>query len=318
MPQFVHLHNHSHYSLLDGATHIEDMIEQAVEFKMPALALTDHGVLFGAVELYKSSKKAGIKPIVGCEMYVAKGKRTEKNEYNHLTVLVKNNTGYKNLVKLVSAAHLEGYYYKPRVDFDLLKENREGLIVLSGCLSGPVSEALVNGDFERAMRVARMYRDVFGEDFYLEVHSHGLDEEKIVLESMPKIAREIGAKMVAVNDGHYLKREHAIPHNILLNISQSSNGTKDPTELRYKVPEFYFKSPQEMEKAFAEFDFGPEAVENTLEVAEKCDLKLELKKDLMPRFPIPENSGVSGPERVLRKTGSPGPGEALQKHFAGN
>ncbi len=311
MPQFVHLHNHSHYSLLDGATQIDDMIARAVELKMPALALTDHGVLFGAIELYKSAKKAGIKPIVGCEMYVAKGKRNEKNGYNHLTVLVKNYTGYKNLVKLVSAAHLEGYYYKPRIDFDLLKENHEGLIALSGCLSGPVSEFIVNGDLENARKAARMYKDVFGGDYYLEVHSHGLDEEKRVLENMPKIAKEIGAKMVAVNDGHYLKREHAIPHNILLNISQSSNGTNDPTELRYKVPEFYFKSAQEMENAFVDYDFGPGAIENTMEVAEKCDLKLELKKDLMPRFPIPENEGVSEPGEYFEKLAR----EGLKKRY---
>lgn len=311
MTQFVHLHNHSHYSLLDGATQVGDMIARAVELKMPALALTDHGVLFGAIELYKAAKKAGIKPIVGCEMYVAKGKRTEKNGYNHLTVLAKNYTGYKNLVKLISIAHLEGYYYKPRIDFDLLKENHDGLIVLSGCLSGPVSEPLVNGDFEGARKAARMYKDVFGEDYYLEVHSHGLDDEKRVLEGMPKIAKEIGAKMVGVNDGHYLKREHAVPHNILLNISQSSNGTKDPTELRYKVSEFYFKSAEEMEKAFVDYDFGPSAIENTLEVADKCDLKLELKKDLMPRFPIPENSGVSGPEEYFEKLSR----EGLNKRY---
>ncbi|HUI30929.1 MAG TPA: DNA polymerase III subunit alpha [Candidatus Acidoferrales bacterium] len=301
MQQFVHLHNHSHYSLLDGATQINDMIARAVEFKMPALALTDHGVLFGAIEFYKSAKKAGIKPIIGCEMYVAKGKRNEKNEYNHLTVLAKNYTGYKNLIKLVSIAHLEGYYYKPRVDFDLLSENHDGLIVLSGCLSSPVSEPIVNGDIESGRKAALKYKDVFGEDYYLEVHSHGLDEEKRVLASVPKIAREIGVKMVAVNDGHYLRKEHAIPHNILLNISQSSNGTKDPTELRYKVPEFYFKSQEEMERAFADYDFGPGAIENTLEVADKCDLKLELKKDLMPRFPIPADAGVSSPEDYFEK-----------------
>ncbi len=312
MPQFVHLHNHSHYSLLDGATQIDDMIHRALEFKMPALALTDHGVLFGAVELYTHAKKAGIKPIIGCEMYIAKGKMTEKNGYNHLTVLVKNYTGYKNLVKLVSLAHLEGYYYKPRVDFEHLQQNHEGLIALSGCLSGPVSEPLVNGDFESARKAARMYKDVFGEDYYLEVHSHGLDEEAAVLAAMPKIAREIGAKLVAVNDGHYLRREHAIPHNILLNISQSSNGSKDPTELRYKVPEFYFKSPEEMEKAFARFDFGPEALENTLEIADKCDLQLELKKNLMPRFPIPENSGVSNSEQYFEKLAR----EGLARRYA--
>ncbi len=301
MPQFVHLHNHSHYSLLDGASQIDDMIGRAVEFKMPALALTDHGVLFGAVELYTHAKKAGIKPIIGCEMYVAKGKRIEKNGYNHLTVLAKNYSGYKNLVKLVSLAHLEGYYYKPRIDFELLKEYHEGLIALSGCLSGPVSEPLVNGDFDTALKAARIYKELFGDDFYLEVHSHGLDEEKVVLEGMPKIAAEVGAKLVAVNDGHYLDKEHAIPHNILLNVSQASNGSKDPTELRYKVPEFYFKSADEMERAFKDYSFGPAAIETTLEIAEKCDLKLELKKNLMPRFPIPENAGVSSPEEYFER-----------------
>jgi DNA polymerase-3 subunit alpha len=301
MRHFVHLHNHSHYSLLDGAQQIDDMIELAVEFKMPALALTDHGVLFGAIEFYKAAQKAGIKPIIGCEMYVAKGKRTEKNGYNHLTVLVKNLTGYKNLVKLVSLAHLEGYYYRPRVDLELLKDYHDGLIVLSGCLSSPVSESIVNGDIEGARKAARMYKEVFGDDYYLEVHNHGLDEERRVLAHMPSIAKEIGAKMVAVNDCHYLRKEHAIPHNILLNISQSSNGTKDPTELRYKVPEFYFKSPQEMERSFAEFDFGMDAIENTLEVADKCDLKLELKRNLMPRFPILENSGAASPEEYFEK-----------------
>lgn len=311
MPQFVHLHNHSHYSLLDGASQIDDMIERAVELKMPALALTDHGVVFGAIELYKHAQKAGIKPLVGCEMYIAKGKRNEKNGYNHLTVIVKNYEGYSNLIKLVSLAHLDGYYYKPRIDFELLEKYHEGLIVLSGCLSGPVSEPIVNGDLESARKAARMYKDLFGEDYYLEVHSHGLEEEKRVLAAMPKIAREIGAKLVAVNDGHYLKREHAIPHNILLNISQSSNGTKDPTELRYKVPEFYFKSPEEMEKAFIDYDFGGAAIENTLEVADKCDLKLALKQDLMPRFPIPDNAGVSSPEEYFEKLAR----EGLEKRY---
>ncbi len=311
MPQFVHLHNHSHYSLLDGATQIGDMIKRAVEFKMPALALTDHGVVFGAVEFYKHAKKAGIKPIVGCEMYVAKGKRTEKNGYNHLTILVKNYTGYKNLVKLISTAHLDGYYYKPRIDFELLSQHHDGLIALSGCLSGPVSEPIVEGDIEHARKAARMYKDLFGDDYYLEVHSHGLDEEKRVLAAMPGIAKEIGSKLVAVNDGHYLAREHAVPHNILLNISQSSNGTKDPTELRYKVPEFYFKSSEEMEKAFADYDFGPEALENTLEIADKCDLKLELKQDLMPRFPIPAGAGVASPEEYFEKLSRAG----LEKRY---
>ena len=169
---------------------------------MTALALTDHGVLFGAIELYKAAKKAGIKPIVGCEMYVAKGKRTEKNGYNHLTVLAKDYTGYKNLVKLISTAHLEGYYYKPRIDFDLLKENHDGLIALSGCLSRPVSEPLVNGDFESARKAARMYKEVFGEDYYLEVHSHGLDDERRVLENMPKTSLSVLAAFLALQILH--------------------------------------------------------------------------------------------------------------------
>ncbi|MGC8652406.1 MAG: DNA polymerase III subunit alpha [Candidatus Kryptoniota bacterium] len=312
MLQFVHLHNHSHYSMLDGASHIEDIIKKTVDYGMPAVALTDHGVLFGAVEFYKTAKRAGIKPIIGCEVYLAKGKRFEKNGYYHLTVLVKNYSGYLNLIKLVSLAHLEGYYYKPRIDAELLERHREGLVVLSGCLSGPVSENLVNGDYDGALRWAKYLKELFGEDFYLEVHNHGLDEEKRVLERMPRIAREIGAKMVAVNDGHYISREHAVPHNILLNISQSSNSTKDPIrDLRYKVPEFYFKSTEEMEKAFSSLEFGIRALENTVEVAEKCNLNLEFKKDLMPRFPIPVNSEVSTPEEYFEKLARTG----LEKRY---
>lgn len=312
MPQFVHLHNHSHYSLLDGASHIDDIITKTVEYGMPAVALTDHGVLFGAVEFYKAAKKAGIKPIIGCEVYLAKGKRFEKNGYHHLTILAKNYSGYLNLIKLVSLAHLEGYYYKPRIDTELLEKYNEGLVVLSGCLSGPISENLVNGDYGTALKWAKYLKELFGQDFYLEVHNHGLDEERIVLQGMPKIAREIGVKLVAVNDGHYISKEHAVPHNVLLNISQASNNTKDPvTDLRYKVPEFYFKSTKEMEKAFSSVEFGIHALENTIEVAEKCDLNLEFKKNLMPQFPIPSNSEVSTPEEYFEKLAR----EGLEKRY---
>jgi DNA polymerase-3 subunit alpha len=312
MLQFVHLHNHSHYSMLDGASHIDDIIEKTVEYGMPAVALTDHGVLFGAVEFYKAAKKAGIKPIIGCEVYLAKGKRSEKNGYYHLTILVKNYSGYLNLIKLVSLAHLEGYYYKPRIDTELLERYNEGLVILSGCLSGPLSENLVNGDYNTALSWGKYLKELFGEDFYLEVHNHGLDEEKSVLDGMPKIAQEIGAKLVAVNDGHYISKEHAVPHNILLNISQSSNNAKDPVrDLRYKVPEFYFKSTKEMEKAFSSLEFGIRALENTIEVAEKCNLNLEFKKDLMPRFPIPTDSGVSTPEEYFEKLARTG----LEKRY---
>jgi DNA polymerase-3 subunit alpha len=303
MSQFVHLHNHSHYSLLDGACRIDDMIRAAVDDGMPALALTDHGVMFGAIEFYKKAEKAGIKPIIGMEAYVVtKGSRLDKSvqptetggrrsAYHHLVLLAKDETGYRNLIKLCSIGHLEGYYYKPRIDTEVLRKYRDGLVALSACMSGVVSAHLLSGNDTEAYAAAEIYKGIFGDDFYIEIQDHGIDREAIVRQKAPKLARELGLKLICTNDVHYLKQEHAIAHNIMLLIPDaSSTNTPDYTKLRYQTDQAYFKSTKEMHALFAEF---PEALASTLEVAEKCNLKLNLKGNHMPRFPIPGNSGVA-------------------------
>jgi DNA polymerase III subunit alpha len=302
MPQFVHLHNHSHYSLLDAACRIEDLVQAAVKDGMPAVALTDHGVLFGAVEFYKKATKAGIKPIIGVEAYiVTKGSRFEKSRqetesggkrasYHHIVLLAKNETGYKNLLKLTTIAHLEGFYYKPRLDTEVLREHSEGLVALSACAGGVVSAHLASGRDEEAYEAAGIYKGIFGEDFYIEIQNHGIEREKTIREKAPRLAKDLGLKLICTNDVHYLKHEHALAHNIMLLIPDaSSTNTPDYTQLRYQTDQAYFRSTAEMHELFKDY---PEALESTLEVAEKCNLKLELGRNHMPRFPIPEGSGA--------------------------
>ena len=303
MNQFVHLHNHSHYSLLDAATRIDDLISEAVAEKMPAIALTDHGVLFGAIEFYKKARNAGIKPIIGMEAYIlTKGNRQEKTTqqtesggkrgaYHHLVLLAKDYTGYKNLLKLCSIAHLEGFYYKPRIDTEVLRQYREGLLATSACAGGVVSAHLANGNDREAYDAAEIYKDIFGQDFYIEIQDHGIDREAIIRRKAPKLARELGLKLVATNDIHYLRHEHAIAHNILLLIPDSTNsGTQDYTKLRYQTDQAYFKSTKEMTELFRDY---PEAITSTLEIAEKCNLEIALKGNCMPQFPIPADAGVA-------------------------
>jgi DNA polymerase III subunit alpha len=311
MPEFIHLHNHSHYSLLDGACKIDDLIFAAVANKMPAVALTDHGVMFGAIEFYKKAIKAGVKPIIGMEAYiVTKGSRFTKASqvsesggkraaYHHLLLLAKNETGYRNLIKLCTAGHLEGYYYRPRIDTDILRTHREGLVATSACAGGVISAHLASGNDAEAYEAAEIYRDIFGDDFYVEIQNHGIEREALVRAKAPKLARELGLKLVATNDVHYLKHEHAIPHNIMLLIPDaSSTNIPDYTQLRYQTDQAYFKTAAEMSALFEEF---PEAVGSTLEINEKIDLKLDLKKNHMPSFPIPESSGVSTLEEYFEK-----------------
>ncbi len=317
MPEFVHLHNHTHYSLLDGATTVDSLLNAALENKMSAVALTDHGVMFGAVEFYKKAKKKGIKPIIGSEVYiVTKGSRFDKGVaqttdslrpeqkkgrgvYHHLVLLAKNETGYRNLIKLITLGHLEGFYYKPRIDFELLTKYSEGLVALSACAGGVVSAHLVNENYNEAKAIALMYRELFGDDFYLEVQDHHYDIERNVLAGMPRLAQELGIKLIATNDVHYIKPEHAIAHNIMLLIPEaSSTNTPDYTKLRYGTDQIYFKSAEEMAALFKDF---PGAIEHTLEVAEKCTVELDLKTNHMPKFPIPEDAGVSTLEDYLDK-----------------
>ena len=303
MDQFIHLHNHSHYSLLDGACKIDDLVQAALQNRMPAVALTDHGVMFGAIEFYRKAQKAGIKPIIGMEAYiVTRGSRfqkasqgieggTKRAPYHHLLLLAKNDAGYRNLIKLCTAGHLEGYYYRPRIDTDLLRAHREGLVATSACAGGVISAHLADGNDQAAYEAAEIYRDIFHDDFYVEIQDHGIEREALVRAKAPKLARDLGLKLVATNDVHYLKHEHAIAHNIMLLIPDaSSTNIPDYTQLRYQTDQAYFKSSAEMASLFREF---PEAIASTLEINEKIDLQLELKKSHMPRFPIPADAGVS-------------------------
>ncbi len=320
MSDFVHLHNHTHYSLLDGACTVEDLINAAVEQKMPAVALTDHGVLFGAIEFYQKAKKANIKPIIGSEVYiVTKGSRFDKvtpaeartnagkrGIYHHLVLLAKNQTGYKNLVKLSTIGHIEGFYYKPRIDLDTLRQYSEGLIGLSACSGGVVATHLVDGRYDLARETAVLYKEILGEDFYLEIQDHGLEREKIILANMPKLAQELEIKLIATNDCHYIKHEHAIAHNILLMIPEaSSTNIQDYTQLRYGTDQIYFKSSAEMAALFYHY---PQALESTLEVAEKCNVELDLHTNHMPEFPIPPEAGVTTLNDYLRKLAHEGIG----------
>jgi DNA polymerase-3 subunit alpha len=295
MGDFIHLHNHSHYSLQDAACTVEGLINAAKENDMQALALTDHGVMFGISEFYHKAKKAGIKPILGMEAYIvidgtrfergttADGSKKRSKHYNHLVLLAKNNTGYKNLAKLSSLGHTEGFYYKPRIDLDILRERSEGLICTTACPAGPVSMHLINGDMDKAYETAKRLKDIFGDDFYLEIQDHGLEIEKAILEGMPKLAKSLNAKLVATNDIHYIQHEHALAHNILLLLSDKT-GTADYKTLKYRTDQIYFKSTDEMKKLFARF---PGAIESTLEIESKIDVNLDSKENHFPVFPIP-------------------------------
>lgn len=290
--EFVHLHLHSQYSLLDGAIRINDLMEKAREFKMPAIAVTDHGNMFGAMEFYESAMKHGIKPIIGCEVYLAPGSRHEKTGVRgiseaayHLVLLVKNETGYKNLMKLVSFGYTEGFYYKPRVDKELLRTHGEGLIALSSCLKGEVPYLLSRGEKEKAYLIAEEFKSIFPDRrFFLEIQENGIKEQTIANKAMLTLSKELDIPLVATNDCHYLKREDARAHEVLLCI-QTGKTMKDADRMAFSSDAFYVKSPEEMIKAF---DYCPEAIKNTIEIAERCNLKLEFGKYHLPHYHLPE------------------------------
>lgn len=299
---FVHLHNHTHYSILDGACTPRQLVQAAAADEQPAVALTDHGVLFGCLEFYKEAKAAGIKPIIGCEVYMAVGSRFDRpppkqRNYYHLVLLAKNEQGYRNLIKLVTLAHLEGYYYRPRIDWELLEHYHDGLIALSGCLLGVVNAHLVAGDYQSAYRTAAQYRELFGEDFYLELQWHNLPEDEAVRTYVPRIAQELGIPMVVTNDCHYIRKEHALAHNVLLHIRDVSSLRKpvDITQLRYRQPEMYVKTAAEMAQLFPHHR---DALARTLEIADKCTFELAPTLH-MPHFPIPPDAGVETLEEYL-------------------
>ncbi|MFI5237936.1 MAG: PHP domain-containing protein, partial [Ignavibacteriales bacterium] len=251
MSEFIHLHNHSHYSLQDGACTISGLIKAAKKFNMKSVALTDHGVLYGVIEFYKKAVTEGIKPILGMEAYVVgEGDRFErksdqwngngkrKKNYNHLILLAKDLKGFKNLSRLSTLGHTEGFYYRPRIDLELIRKHSEGLICTSACAGGVVSTHLVNGDYAKAKEVAKTYKEIFGEDFYLEIQDHNMEVEKPILNNMPKIAKELGIKLVATNDCHYIEADHAIAHNILILLGDKMGA--EYTHLRYGTDQIYF------------------------------------------------------------------------------
>jgi DNA polymerase-3 subunit alpha len=292
---FVHLHVHSEYSLLDGAIRFPDVLELARSYRMPALAVTDHGNLFGAVSFYRQAHKAGIKPVLGCEVYVAPGSRHDRAQakggqeaYHHLLLLAQNAVGYKNLLKMVSAGYLEGFYYKPRVDKELIERYSGGLVAMSACLHGEIPRLLLEGRAEKARQAAGWYSEVFPGRFYLEVMDNGIPEQRRVNGELLDLARVAGLSVVATNDCHYLRREESRAHDVLLCI-QTGKTLDETSRMRFQTDQFYFKSPEEMARAFGEV---PEALSNTVFIAEQCNLEMDLGRYHFPRFPLPEGESL--------------------------
>ena len=285
-PDFVHLHLHSEYSLLDGACRIDDLVKKAVDLNMPAIGLTDHGVMYGSMEFYLKCKKAGIKPLVGCEVYVATRSRQQRetkklDDSQHLVLLAMNDVGYRNLLKLVSIASLEGYYYKPRIDKKLLQQYNEGLICTSACLGGEVPEHLMDQEYAKAVRSASVFKEIFGDRYYFEMQDHQLEKQRIVNEQLVKMSRELNIPLIATNDVHYLGAEDADPHQVLLCV-QTSTTMDDPKKMNYGSKDFFLKSQHEMHQVFRDY---PDALARTLEIADRCDLNLEFGRLGMP---VPE------------------------------
>lgn len=293
MSKFVPLHIHTEYSLLDGAIRVKDLVNFAKDNDMPAIAITDHGVMYSAIEFYELAKENGIKPLIGCEFYVHSGDIHEKNAHDnplyHLILIAKDTKGYFNLIKLVSTAWCEGYYYKPRINFELLKDHHEGLVCCSACLGGEVLQNLLKGDKEKAKEVAKQYQDLFGEDYYIELQDHGLDDQKRTNPDLIEIAKELNIKMVITNDSHYLHREDADMHDTLLCLQTNSNKD-DPNRFHFSNNEFYVKTKEEMREAFRWMDseMFEECVQNTEEVANKCDLTIKLHDAPLPHYEVPK------------------------------
>ena len=294
---FVHLHNHSQFSLLDGACQLDKLIKHAAAMDMPAVALTDHGNMFGAVHFYEKAKKAGIKPIIGCEAYVAESShtdRTKKTAY-HLVLLAKNLTGYKNLMKLTTKSFLDGFYYKPRIDLDLLEKYSEGIVGLSACLQGQVNQALLRSDTKRADALAGRFAEVLGPgNFYIELQDHGIDDEQRLHKPLIELAGRLNLPVVATNDCHYLEKGHAAAHDCLMCI-QTGKTLADENRMKHTTEELYIKSPDEMMTLFGEV---PEAISNTLKIAEMCALELDMKTLHLPVFELPK--GFDDEDTYLR------------------
>ena len=295
---FTHLHVHTQYSLLDGAAKISDLVAYAKELGMKNLAITDHGVMYGVVDFYQEAIKQGIKPVIGCEVYLTNGSRFEKNNRDgmyHLILLAENDEGYHNLMKLVSLGHLEGFYYKPRIDKDILRQYSKGIICMSACIAGEIPVQILRGNLEGAESSLKEYLDIFGKDnFFLEIQDHDLEEEHTVNAELKRLAKKYDLGLVATNDSHYVKREDADAQDVLLCI-QTTSTVDDPKRMKFPNDQFYLKSEAEMREKFGDC---PEALENTAKIAERCNVELSFGHLLLPEFPIP--NGLSA-EEYLRK-----------------
>src|SRR5580692_3532086 len=317
-PQFVHLHVHTDYSLLDGACETSQLLDEASRQKMPAVAITDHGNLFAAANFFYEASKRDVKPIIGCEVYVAKGSRHDRGEKsapvtngdrgemepgtrgsNHLVLLCENLEGYHNLIKLVSAGFLEGFYYRPRIDYDLLSKHSKGLIALSACLRGPVTEAVVDQKYDQARENAYRLRDLFGKNnFFLEIQDQGLPVEKDVNRELVRLSKETGIPLVATNDCHYLHHDDAHAQDVLLCI-QTGKTMSDANRMKFQTDQFYFKSAVEMAQVFGEL---PEALSRTVDIAARCNVKVERIPSPFPEFKVPEgHTAGSYFEKMVRE-----------------
>ena len=299
---FVHLHCHTDYSLLDGACEIDQLMKITAEQKMPAVAMTDHGNLFGAVQFYNAARHAGVHPVIGCEVYVSqKGHKTrsDTDRYNHLVLLCENQEGYRNLINLVSTAYLDGFYYKPRIDMDLLNQHSKGLIGLSACLRGHIPETILSDKYDDAKRLALSYADIFGrKNFFLEIQNHHLEQDKRLTPELNRLSHETGLPLVATNDSHYLRKEDARAHEILLCV-QTGKNMSDPNRMRWNTPDFYLKTRDEMMELFGELE---DAVDRTWEIAQRCQVALEKVKEPFPKFDVPpEHSTDTYFEYVARQ-----------------
>ncbi|KMT21065.1 DNA polymerase III subunit alpha [Clostridium cylindrosporum DSM 605] len=287
---FVHLHVHSEYSLLDGSSRVKVLPKKAKELGMNSLALTDHGVMFGIIDFYKACKKEGIKPVLGCEIYVApreltlkEGKQDAANY--HLILLAKNNEGYKNLMKIDSMAYVDGFYYKPRIDYENLRKYSKDIIALSACLGGEVQQHLLKDNYEEAKKKALLYEEIFGKgNFYLELQDHGMEEQKKVNKILIKLSQETGIPLVATNDVHYIEKDDSKAHEILVCI-QTGKTIDDPDRLEFESNEFYLKSEEEMRSLFPE---ASEAIENTQKIADMCNVEFDFNVTHLPKFDTPE------------------------------
>lgn len=289
MSKFVHLHVHSEFSLLDGANRIKDLPVRAKELGMDAIAITDHGVMFGVIDFYKACLANGVKPIIGCEVYVASRTRFDKepnidNKYNHLILLAKNNDGYKNLSKLVSLGFIDGYYYKPRIDKELLEKYHDGLICCSACLAGEISQAILKGDMQKAEESAMWFKNLFGEDYYLEVQANSLREQLLVNQQLISMSKKLNIPLVATNDSHYLRKEDYYNHEVLLCV-QTGKRMTDEDRMSFSTNDYYIKSPEEMEEYFSNI---PEVLENTVKIAEKCNVTFDFGHTILPNYDVPE------------------------------